>query len=139
MKSLTKKFYTPRTFDVLFAIAGLLSVAALARVAGLPAEAIAPATSPVAKAAAAIATLFAAALLATWAARFDQKMADDFLFHTLTKSAYVAMATIFIVFTFWQLLFAGSLGGLGGRAMIATACAAWSLGYFYVRIRGTAA
>lgn len=137
MKRLTKKLYTPRTFDILFAIAGLLSVAALARVVGLPAEAIAPAANPVAKAAALIGALFAATLFAAWASRFDQRMADDFLFQTLTKSAYVAMMTIVVVFASWLLLFADNLGDLGGRAMLATICAAWSLGYFYVRIRGT--
>ena len=137
--TLKKKLYSPVLFDVLFALAGMLGLAGLVLDAGRAYPAIAPAAEPLGKGASLAGVLLAAAVLAIVSTRFDQKHADDFLFQTLTKSAFIGMFTSFFTLAFWEVLFTQQLGGLSSYAMVGILVASWSLGYLYTRLRGTGA
>ena len=136
MPSFAKKFYSPLLFDCLFASTGVLSVAGIILDVGRPYPAIVPA-DPLIKAAALLGTIIAGGLFAVISARWDQKHADDFLFHTLTKSAFIAMFTAFFSLALWEVLFAARLGGVSTHGTIGILIASWSLSYFYTRVRGT--
>lgn len=137
MPGFAKTFYSPLLFDCLFALSGALGVTGIVLDAGRAYPAIAPAAQPLAKGAALVGAIVAAGLVAIVTTRFDQKHADDFLFHTLTKSAFVAMFTLVFALALWQVLFAARLGGVSSYATIGVLVASWSLGYFYTRVRGT--
>ena len=137
MTRLLKRLYSPALFDTLFALAGAVAVAGLLLGAGRAYPAIAPAAEPLAKGGTLAATLLAAAVLAVASTRFDQKQADDYLFQTLAKSAFVAMFTILFTAVLWELLAVEALGGLSSNTMIGVLVAAWSVSWFYTRIRGT--
>jgi hypothetical protein len=49
------------------------------------------------------------------------------------------MFTLIITASFWEVLFADSMGALPSLAMLELALAGWASGYFYTRIRGTRA
>lgn len=137
MSDFVKKLYSPLLFDCLFGLAGAVALTGVMADASRTYPAISPAAQPVAKSAALIGALLAAALMAILTARFDQKHADDFIFHTLTKSAFIAMFTTFFALALWQALFAANLGGVSSYATIGMLIASWSLSYFYTRVRGT--
>jgi hypothetical protein len=139
MPGLIKKLYSPPMFDALFALAGSLGVAGLVLDVGRYYPAIEPASQPIVKSGILIAAIIAAALLAVASTRFDQKHADDFLFHTLTKSAFIAMFTVFFTLVLWELLFADGHGGLSSYAIVGILVASWSVSWFYTRLRGTRA
>jgi hypothetical protein len=106
---------------------------------GRPYPAIEAAAEPLAKGGTLIGAILVSAILAAVSARIDQKHADDFLFHTLTKSALIAMLTSFLALAFWEMLFVDRLGGVSSHAMIGVLVASFSLSYFYTRLRGTGA
>jgi hypothetical protein len=137
MPGLVKMLYTPLLFDCLFALAASLGVIGVVLDANRAYPAVVPAAEPLIKGAALVGTMLAAAMLAIVATRFDQKHADDFLYHVLTKSAFIAMFTAFFVLAFWQILFAARLGGLSSHTTVGVLATSWSLGYFYTRVRGT--
>jgi hypothetical protein len=139
MKSLTRKLYAPALFDVLFAGAGLVSLGGLAASAGHASPAIVAAAEPLAKGATLVGVVCAAVLLAAQTARVDQKLADDFLFHTLTKSAFIGMFGAIFTAALWEAVTDGGLGSLSSYTMLGVAVASWSLSYFYTRLRGTGA
>jgi formate-dependent nitrite reductase membrane component NrfD len=138
--TLKRIYYSPRAFDVLFGVAGSLSLAGIVLDAGRPYPAIEAAAEPLEKGGALIGAILASAILAVICARIDQKHADDFVFHTLTKSALIAMLASFFALAVWQVLFAGKFGDVSSsRTMVAILVASWSLSYFYTRLRGTGA
>lgn len=137
MPGFAKRLYSPLLFDCLFALSGALGMTGLVLDASRAYPAIAPAAEPLTKGAALVGAIVAAGLAAIVTTRFDQKHADDFLFHTLTKSAFIAMFTSFFALALWQMLFAARLGGVSSYATIGVLMASWSLGYFYTRVRGT--
>lgn len=139
MPALLKKIYSPAVFDALFGLLGLVGLAGLMIEAGRAYPAIAAAAEPLVKGGSLVAVLLASAMLSIASTRFDQKQADDFLFHTLTKSAFIAMFTIVFTAVLWKVLLAGNLGGWSSNAMLGVLVAAWSVGWFYTRIRGTRA
>ena len=131
-----RKFYSPRVFDCLFAVAGLLSVGLISLV-GEAYPAIVASSDPMTKSGALLVVLGVSSLLAVVATRFDQKKADNFLFLTLIKSAYIAIATFIFTAALWGLLLADKLGQLSSHVMLIIMVASWSLAYLYVRLRGT--
>jgi hypothetical protein len=137
MRTLTKILYSTATFDALFAAVGLVALSGLALSAGHGIPAIEPAASPLAKGAAVVGALVGGAALASQTSRLDQKLADDFLYHTLTKSAFIAIMAFVFAAVLWVVLFQHSLGGLSSSSMVALIVGAWSLSYFYTRVRGT--
>lgn len=137
MKSLTKILYSTGTFDALFAVCGVMAVGGLALSAGHGIPAIEPAAAPLAKGGAVVAALIAGAVLASQTSRIDQKLADDFLYHTLTKSAFIALMAFVFAAVLWVLLFQHAFGGLSSSSMVGLIVGAWSLSYFYTRLRGT--
>jgi len=139
MSGLMRKLYSPRVFDVLFGIAGVLSIGALVAATGHGYPPVVASANPLAKGGILVAVLVASTLLGIASVRFDQKTADDYLFLILTKSAYLAMFTTFFTGAMWELLLADSLGGLTSQVMIGLLIASWSLAYLYTRLRGTGA
>lgn len=137
MPGFVKRLYSPLLFDCLFALSGVFGVTGVVLDASRAYPAIAPAAQPLAKGLALVGAVVAAGLIAIVTTRFDQKHADDFLFHTLTKSAFIAMFTLFFALALWQTLFAARLGGVSSYATIGVLVASWSFGYFYTRARGT--
>ena len=139
MPGLVKKLYSPPLFDTLFGVAGALGLVGVVLDAGRAYPAIAAAAEPLAKGGSLAAVLLVSTILAIAATRFDQKQADDFLFHTLTKSAFVAMFIMLFTMVIWETLLADNLGGWSSHAMIGVLVAAWSVSWFYTRLRGTRA
>lgn len=137
MPGFARRLYSPFLFDCLFALTGALGATGVVLDASRAYPAITPAAEPLTKGAALVGVIVAAGLVAIVTTRFDQKHADDFLFHTLTKSAFIAMFTSFFALALWQMLFAATLGGVSSYATIGVLVASWSLGYFYTRVRGT--
>ncbi|RZF64142.1 hypothetical protein EWE75_12405 [Sphingomonas populi] len=137
MPGFFKRLYSPLLFDGLFAASGTFAVIGIMLNTSRAYPPIAPAAQPPIKGAAIIGAIFVAGLLAIFSTRHDQKHADDFLFRTLTKSAFIAMFTVFFTLALWQMLFTASLGGVSMHATIGVLIASWSLAYFYTRIRGT--
>ena len=137
MPGLVKRLYAPLLFDCLFTLSGALGVIGVIVDVGRAYPAIAPAAQPLTKGAALVGAIVAAGVMAIVTTRFDQKHADDFVFHTLTKSAFVAMFTMLFALALWQMLFAARLGGISSYAAIGVLVASWSFGYLYTRVRGT--
>src|SRR5688572_17365059 len=135
MPGFVKRLYSPLLFDCLFAVSGALGVVGVMLDASRAYPAIAPATQPITKGAALLGAIVAAGLVAIATTRFDQKHADDFVFHTLTKSAFIAMFTMLFALALWQMLFAARLGGISSYAAIGVLVASWSFGYLYTRVR----
>jgi hypothetical protein len=138
MLKIMKKLYSPGIFDALFGVAGALGAVGLILEGGRHYPAISP-TDPMTKGLAGIAVVVASVVLAISTTRLDQKLADDFLYQTLTKSAFIAMFGILFTAVLWQLLLARDLGGLSSFAMVGVLVTAWSLSWFYTRLRGTRA
>lgn len=137
MPGFFKKLYSPLLFDGLFATSGALAVIGIVLDTRRAYPAIAPAAQPLIKGATIVGAIFVAGLVAIVSTRHDQQHADDFLFRTLTKSAFIAMFTVFFTLALWQMLFAASVGGVSMHATIGVLIASWSLAYFYTRVRGT--
>jgi hypothetical protein len=137
MTGFVKRLYSPLLFDCLFAASGVLGVIGVVLDVGRAYPAIAPAAQPLTKGAAVVGATLAAGLVAIVTTRFDQKHADDFVFHTLTKSAFIAIFTVLFALALWQMLFASTLGGVSSYATIGVLVASWSFSYFYTRVRGT--
>jgi hypothetical protein len=126
-------------FDLLFAAAGLTGMAGLIVSGYRGGPAIPPSPDPVLKSAALVVVLVIGWFLAVQSTRLDQKLADDFLYRVLTKSAFISMMAIIFVAVLWQILLVRSLGGLTENAMLGVLVAVWSLSYFQARFRGTGA
>jgi hypothetical protein len=137
MPGFVKRLYSPLLFDCLFAASGALGAIGIVVDVSRAYPAIAPAAQPLTKGAAVIGATIVAGLVAIVTTRFDQKHADDFVFHTLTKSAFIAIFTVLFALALWQMLFAARMGGVSSYATIGVLVASWSLAYFYTRLRGT--
>lgn len=139
MGQLSKKIYSPVLFDCLFGLAGALGIAGILLDTGRAYSAIEPVAGDLTRGGALLGVILAGVLLAVLAARLDQKCADDYVFQTLTKSAYIAFFTCFFVLALWQAFFVSRLGGLSSPTIVGILVLAWSLSWFYTRIRGTRA
>ena len=137
MAGLLKKMYQPISFDLLFGAAGTIGAIGLVLEASRSYPAIAAPAEPLTKGAALVGVTVASLALAITTTRLDQKMADDFVFHSLTKSAFIAMFVILFTAVFWQTILADDLGGISSYAMVGVLVVGWSLSWFYTRIRGT--
>ncbi|MEQ7874902.1 hypothetical protein ABDK56_12970 [Sphingomonas sp. ASV193] len=138
MAGLMRKFYSPLSCDLLFAGAGLAGAVGLVVDVTRSYPAIAP-SAGIAKGAALVGAVVAAAVLAMLTTRFDRRHADDFVFHTLTRSAFTAMFTTLFALAIWQVAFVTRLGGVSSYATIGVMVVSWSLAYFATRLRGTGA
>jgi hypothetical protein len=132
-----KRMYSPLRFDALFATTGILAVIGIVLSTTRPYPAIAAAAQPLVKGAAIIGAILVAGMIAVVSTRHDQKRADDYLFHILTKSAFIAIFTLFFTLALWQVLLVPILGGVSTHTTIGVLAASWSLAYFYTRTRGT--
>jgi hypothetical protein len=126
-------------FDFVFGLAGLTGLAGLVISGYHGGPAIPPAPDPLVKGAALVGVVVAGWLLAIQSTRLDQKLADDFVYEMLTKSAFIGMMGFIFIVVLWQVLLAHTLGGLTEYATIGILVDAWSLSYFYTRVRGTGA
>jgi len=139
MLKLARKMYSPALFDVMFAAVGILGVAGVMLSAGRAVPPIELAESPLMKGGALLGTMIAALFLIIQTTRLDQKCADDFLFQTLTKSAFMALMTYIVGSAFWEAVLADNLGNFSQQTTIGIVVLLWSLTYFYTRWRGTGA
>lgn len=139
MGQLAKKIYSPILFDCLFGLAGTLGIVGILIDTGRAYNAIEPVAGDLTRGGALLGVILGGMLLAILAARIDQKCADDYVFQTLTKSAYIAFFTCFFVLALWQAFLASRLGELSSPTIIGILVLAWSLSWFYTRIRGTRA
>lgn len=139
MPGLIKKLYSPPLIDALFAVAGTMGVVGIVVDMTRSYPAVERAVAPLAKGGSLLGALLASVLLAVVSTRADQKLADDFLYHTMTKSAFIAMFAVFFTLALWEVLLADRLGGVSSYAVVGLIVAAWSLSYFYTRLRGTRA
>jgi hypothetical protein len=137
MPGFFKRLYSPLLFDGLFATSGALAVIGIVLNTSRAYPAIAPAAQPLLKGATIVGAMIVAGLIAIVSTRLDQKNADDFLYLTLTKSAFIAMFTLIFTLVLWQITFAASLGGVSTPVTIGVLIASWSFAYFYTRVRGT--
>jgi hypothetical protein len=142
--SFTRFFYSPRFFDVTFAIIAVLMLIGIFKTAGIEIPEIAAANDPMRKGLTAVAVVICATLLASFTTKIDQKCADDFLFMALAKSALIAlMAMIFTVaiysVAFSHALMEDSLGRLPAMTLFMIVIESWTLAYFGVRWKGTRA
>lgn len=137
MTGFVKRLYSPLLFDGVFAVTGALAVAGMVLDVSRAYPAIAPAAQPLIKGVALVGAVVLAGLVATITTRFDQKHADDFVYHTLTKSAFIAMFTLLFALTLWQMLFAARMGGVSLYTTLCMLMVSWSFSYFYTRVRGT--
>jgi hypothetical protein len=134
---LLKIFYSPRAFDVVFALAVVMGLAIFAFGSNHVARPIDPSVGKLAKGATLVALMLASGVLACNANRLDQLCADDFVFQMLGKSAMIGMFTVVFGASIWQLLFLRSMGELPGVTIMGMVLFGWGFGYFYTRIRGT--
>ena len=137
MSGLVRRFYSPRVFDWMFGFVGVASIGALIPATGHNYPPVIASSDPLLKGGVLLIVLAIAALLAIAVTRFDQKKADDYLFITLTRSAYIGMATVLVTWGIWEMFLTPSLGGLTSQMMVGLFAASWSVGYFYTRLRGT--
>ncbi|MEL1250240.1 hypothetical protein [Aurantiacibacter gilvus] len=131
--------FAPRTFDLLFTIQGAIGFAMIALRTGQVSTVPETAADPLVKAASLAGLVLVAAVVASLSSRIDQKRADDYMFATLTKSAFIAVLAMLCIGLLWIAWFADTFGDLGAVSMLACTMASWSLGYLYTRLRGTTA
>ena len=139
MSRLTRAFYSPRVFDVVFAVFGLIAFAVLALGSGKGAAAIAPSDDPLRTGLAVAGLTLAVAIVGCFGTILDQRFADELVFQTLTKAAAVGLFTFFLATALWATFFARSMGALPAETMPALALLGFSIGYFFTRVRGTRA
>ena len=139
MTNLARRIYSPLAFDTIFGICAVASAIMLWFGAGHAVPAIAPPAEPWHKGAALIGIVLTGGALASATTRLDQKLADDFVFQVLAKSAFIGLCVFIFAVVLWTLLFENSLGALSGFTVFCLAMGGWSFGYFYTRLRGTGA
>ncbi|MXO59651.1 hypothetical protein GRI89_08870 [Altererythrobacter salegens] len=139
MPAIGKIFYSPRTFDLVFAGAGLLAVFGLVSLAGKPFPAIEAPDSPLLKGVIVLAVVIAGGAMSLVTTRVDQKCADDFVFSTLTKSAFQGFMGYILASTLWEVLFSHSIGAISTPISMMIAMGSWSLAYLLTRWKGTRA
>ena len=139
MKSILRAMYSPLSFDILFALLAVICATMLANWSGADIPPIAPSPSPLTKGASLAAVGVVGALLGTASTRFDQTWADDYVFQTLCKSAFVGIMGFVIAAVIWGVLLADALGRISSLSSLALLLAVWSVIYFIVRLRGTGA
>jgi len=139
MTSLLKQMYRPGAFDSLFAFIGLISVYGIYysltdmdRVVVTPGD-------PLPKALALLGAVLLSTIIASLMNRFEQRMADDFTFQTLSKSSMIAIFGYIFALAGWEFLFRADFGSIPQRTTLAMLILTWSLAYFYTRFRGTRA
>ena len=139
MKTLLRKIYAPVAFDIMFALAAVFFATAAIVSIGTGLPAIAPATDPLAKLLSFFGLIAAGVVVSIGSTRLDHKLADDFVYHLLTKSAFIAIFGFIFFAVFWEVLVADTLGGIPGYGMVTVIMLCWSLSWFYSRWRGTGA
>lgn len=139
MTSLLKSLYRTAAFDTLFALIGLVSVYGIYYSVADPAPAVQAPAAPLEKALALIATVLMTTAIAGLINHFEQRLTDDFTFQTLAKSAMIAVFAFMFAFMAWGVVFQREFGEIPQRTSLAMLIAAWSLAYFYTRLRGTRA
>jgi len=139
MQGLLKKLWSPPVFDLMFGGLGLLCLTMLVLRAGDGFPPIAPAAQPLVKGAAVVGIIVVSGILAIFSTRLDQKLADDFMFHTLSKSAFMGMMGFLFTAILWHIFLAPRLGSLSFFSMVMVAMVVWSFCYLLTRLRGTGA
>jgi hypothetical protein len=139
MRRLVKTLYSTLLFDCVFGVAGIIGLIGIFLAGGLAYPAIEVAASPLAKGAALVGVVLAGGALASQTTRIDQQLADDFVFQTLTKSALIGMMATIFALVLWFVLFQHEMGVFGPHVVVGVIVSAWSISYFFTRIRGTRA
>tara|TARA_A100001391_G_scaffold53249_2_gene32462 strand:+ start:4229 stop:4648 length:420 start_codon:yes stop_codon:yes gene_type:complete len=139
MRHFLKSMYEPRYLDLLFGVLAALSITLIAISAGGGAPAIQALESGWVKALALLGSAIAVTVISTKTTDLDQKLADDFIFMTLTKSALITVMALLIWLVLWEVLFASSLGSIPGYGVLTILLAIWSTAYFLTRWKGTRA
>jgi len=137
MRAVLKAMYSPRSFDLLFGVLGIICMILLYQWSNIPIPAIEPSDEPGKRVAVLFGVFVGASLLATATTRLDQTWAEDYVFRILSKSALVGIMGTVFAFVIWNALLGGSLGRLSSMGTIAVLLVCWSISYFIVRIRGT--
>jgi hypothetical protein len=139
MSNLLRKLYSPIFLDLLFAGVGIVCFIGLFQLAAVPIPPVVPPDNAAAKGAALAALVVASGLLSIYTTRFDQAMADDYMFQILTRSSLMAVMSFIFVFVLWNVLFAEALGRLASFSTLTLLLACWSVSYLINRLRGTRA
>ena len=137
MRGWLRNIYSPPAFDVAFALVFLAGAGGVLQSSDNAFPAIAAAADPLLKAGVVVLVACASLALAAGTIRLDQKLADDFVFQTLLRSAYLGSLTFLLSVVMWQLMIASNLGELPPPALIALWMLAWALGWLVARLRGT--
>lgn len=139
MQGFLRRLYSPRMFDLMFGGLGALCLTSLVLRAGDGAPPIAPADQPLVKGAAVVGVIAVCSVLSIYSTRLDQKLADDYMFHTLSKSAFMGMMGFLGSSILWHIFLARSMGPLSFFSMVMAAFVVWSFCYLITRLRGTGA
>jgi hypothetical protein len=139
MARLMRTLYSPRVVDGLFVFGAGAGVLGILNLAANPVAATAAAAGPLAKGCALLAVALAGVILAAFAIRIDQKLADDYVFQTLLKSAYVSSIGFMFALMGWHLVVEPKMGALGTPTIMCLWILTWSIGWLVARLTGTRA
>ena len=135
--------YAPRFADLFFGLAGIGSTVLLVFGSSrqVPqAQAGEPAGFPGIALAGAVILI---AILSCFVHRFDRKGWDDYMFQVVAQSALIGMVSLLIAGMALDFVLSPWLGVPQSRqmvhGMIPIALTSWTIGYFYLRLRGTGA
>lgn len=143
MPSPAKGLYAPRLVDLTFAAMGLGSAVLLFKSQGFSAphalnSANAPMTGVVL-----LGLALLIAIVACFAHKTDQRGWDDYMGQVVSQSALIAMVTIILAGALFDFMIAPWLGiaapDMMIQSMVPIACLAWSIGYGFLRWKGTSA
>jgi hypothetical protein len=143
MPSPAKGLYAPLFVDLTFAIMGLGSAALLYYSSSFSApHALIDANTSL-TGVALLALALVTAVIACFTHKTDQRGWDDYMGQVVSQSALMAMVTIILTGTVFDFVVAPWLGisapPMMIQGMVPIACLAWSIGYGFLRWRGTGA
>jgi len=136
---LTRFAYSPRTFDIMFAAIGLIAILLITLGATAAAQVRTVPAGDWTRAATLLAVIVVSGIIATSSSKLDKRNADEYMYTALTKSAFIGMLGQCVTVSLWDVLFSDAMGDLSGTGVLSISLAAWAIGYFYTRIRGTSA
>ena len=140
MPTQSKGLYAPRLVDGAFAFMAAGSVFIIANAPALPVPEAAT-TTGMTSGFILLATVALVGLASCLVHAIDRKGWDDYMRQIVTQSALIGMITVFLTGAAWDTFISPNLGyarpGNFTLGMIPIAALSWSIGYFWLRIRGT--
>ena len=145
MPNPAKGLYAPRIVDATFALMGLGSAVIIVNsssiAANAPPHAAAPIFSDTVMGLAMLACLLLVSLVTCLFHSVDRKGWDDYMGSIVNQSAMIGMVTLILFSALFDIFVAPAIGGQApSRLILSTvpiACLGWSLGYLFLRWKGT--